>query len=166
VLAALGLTGLAVLLIAVGLPADLLGSAPREQAWSASPGEVRVVDGETLRLGDRILRLAGLMAPQRGESCRDRSGAALDCGAASAAALARLVAGQPVSCRVQGRDRYGRGLGQCEAGGMDVNAALVAAGFALAEASVLRPTEVAARQSGRGLWAGGGALPEAWRGRD
>jgi cytochrome c oxidase assembly protein Cox11 len=36
----------------IGLPTDLMGSAPREQDWSALAAEVRVVDGDTLRLGE------------------------------------------------------------------------------------------------------------------
>jgi endonuclease YncB( thermonuclease family) len=152
----------------IGLPPDLMGSAPREQDWSALAAEVRVVDGDTLRLGDRTLRLAGIDAPERGQSCTDAAGRWFDCGAAAAEALSRLVNGRSVLCRVQGRDRYGRGLGQCTAGGAELNAGLVQSGWALAyqeDDLALQAAEAGARIAGRGLWAGSFTRPEAWRRR-
>ncbi|MES2711015.1 MAG: thermonuclease family protein [Pseudomonadota bacterium] len=150
VFAAAGLTSL---VLAIGLPNNLFGSAPREQEWSAAFSEIRVVDGETLRLGERVLRLANLDAPGRGVSCRDAGGARFDCGDASAAALARLIGGRDVVCRIAGRDNFGRGLGTCSAGGLELNAGLVAGGFASAEGASLRMLEQEARRASRGLWA-------------
>ncbi|MDB5382324.1 MAG: hypothetical protein JWO26_1956 [Rhodospirillales bacterium] len=142
------------LLLGLGLPANLFGSAPREQEWSAPFGDIRIVDGETLRLGERVLRLSGLDAPARGQSCGDAGGARVDCGDAAAAALARYIAGRTVTCRVAGRDGFGRGLGSCSAGGLDLNAALVGGGFAAADGAGLRLLEQEARRASRGLWAG------------
>jgi endonuclease YncB( thermonuclease family) len=159
---------LVVLLSGIGVPPDLMGSAPREQDWSALPAEVRVVDGETLRLGDRTVRLAGVQAPERGQSCADAAGRWFDCGAAAAEALSRLVNGRSVVCLVAGRDRFGRGLGLCSAGGAELNAGLVTAGWALAGAddADLLAKEAEARRAARGLWAGGLARPEEWRQRN
>ncbi|MBU8545275.1 MULTISPECIES: thermonuclease family protein [Roseomonadaceae] len=153
----------------IGLPPDLMGSAPREQDWSALAAEVRVVDGDTLRLGDRTLRLSGIDAPERGQTCSDGQGNAFDCGAAAAEALSRLVNGRSVLCRVHGRDRYGRGLGRCSAAGVELNAGLVGAGWALAygeDETAMLLVEATARLSGRGLWAGDFTRPDAWRRRN
>lgn len=151
----------------LGLPPDLMGSAPREQDWSALAAEVRIVDGDTLRLGDRTLRLAQIDAPERGQVCTDGAGRSFDCGAAAAEALSRLVNGRSVLCRVQGRDRFGRGLGVCTAGGAELNRGLVAAGWAITygDEPAMLATELAARASGRGLWAGSFTRPEEWRRR-
>ena len=161
-------TVLAALVSGIGLPPDLMGSAPREQDWSALAAEVRVVDGETLRLGDRTVRLTRVEAPERGQACSDAAGRGFDCGAAAAAALSRLVNGRSVICLVSGRDRFGRGLGQCAAGGVDLNAGLVRSGWALAQddAASLTELEADARHSARGLWAGGFTRPETWRRRN
>jgi len=164
-LLALGLVAGGATLIGLGGPTQLFGNSPGEQDWAAPAAEVRVVDGDTLRLADRIVRLRGLEAPARGEACRDGAGRALDCGAGSAEALSRLVAGREVRCRVRGRDRFGRGLGRCEAAGVELNGALVSAGWALGEDSALAPLEGAARAAGRGLWAAGAQLPGDWHGR-
>lgn len=154
------------LLVGLGLPSDLLGSAPRTADWRAAPAEVRVVDGDTLRLGDRTLRLYGVDAPERGQSCTDAQGRLYDCGTAAAAELARLVGDRGLECRIHGRDRFGRALGVCRAGGTELNAALVDGGWALADAGslpALVPVEAAARGAQRGLWAGGFEPPAHWR---
>lgn len=159
---------LAALASGLGLPPALMGSAPRQQDWSALAAEVRVVDGDTLRLGDRTLRLARIDAPERGQSCADAAGRWFDCGAAAAEALSRLVNGRSVVCLVSGRDRFGRGLGVCTAGGVDLNAGLVEAGWALAfgDDGAMLALEAEARRAARGLWAGGFQRPEDWRRRN
>ncbi len=154
-----------VALVGLGLPANLFGSAPREQDWTAPAASVRVVDGDTLLLGERALRLSGLLSPERGQTCRTANGVGFDCGATAAEALARLVRGHDLGCRVRGRDGFGRALGVCEAAGVEVNAALVSAGWALAGDAGLAPLEQQARQDGRGLWSFPDGAPERWRGR-
>lgn len=154
-----------VALVGLGLPANLFGSMPQEQDWAARAASVRVVDGDTLRLGERTLRLSGLLSPERGQTCRTAGGVGFDCGATAAEALAQLVQGRDLSCHLRGRDSFGRPLGVCEAAGVEVNAALVSAGWALAGDSKLEPLEVAARQAGRGLWSYPAGAPERWRDR-
>lgn len=164
----LGVVAGVAVLIGLGGPTQLFGNSPVEQDWGAAPAEVRVVDGDTLRLADRIVRLRGLDAPPRGEACRDAGGREFDCGAGSAEALSRLVAGRGVACHVRGRDRFGRGLGRCEVAGTqgregpELNGALVSAGWARAADAELRGMEQAARSGGRGLWAPGGRAPQGW----
>jgi endonuclease YncB( thermonuclease family) len=144
--------GMLAVLTAVLRPGNLLGSAPRTQDWRALPAEVRVLDGETLRLGDRVLRLYGVGAPARGQAC----GVVTDCGGMAANELARLVRDRAVECKIQGQDRFGRALGTCRAGGVELNASLVAAGWASADEvtmPALVPIEATARQARRGMWA-------------
>ncbi|WP_144404535.1 thermonuclease family protein [Belnapia sp. F-4-1] len=152
-----GLIG-AVALLAVALPRELMGSAPAEQRWTAAAQDVMVVDADTLRLGGRVLRLSGIAVPERGAA---RCGAE-DCAAGAADALARLVRSRAVECLVRGRDRQGRALGRCEAGGVILDRALARAGWALvqpADASL----EAAARNAGRGLFTPDATPPEIWR---
>lgn len=152
----MGVAAVGWLVIGLGLPADLFGSAPREREWLVAAADVRVVDGDTLRLGDRTFRLAGISAPERGLRCLDAAGRPFDCGVAAAEALARLVSGKDLACRVQGRDRFGRAVGACLAAEVDVNGALVAGGWARAAEGPARlaALEATARQERRGLWAG------------
>ncbi|RUV47413.1 thermonuclease family protein, partial [Mesorhizobium sp. M5C.F.Ca.IN.020.14.1.1] len=60
------------------------------------------------------------------------------------------------------RDRYGRLLGDCNAGGKDLNRAQVEAGWAVAYGDF--ETEEAAARSGKaGIWAGTFDEPHDWR---
>jgi len=144
--------GLLLVMTAILRPGDLMGSAPRTADWNSGARDVRVVDGETLHLGDRVLRLYGVDAPARGEACIGR----VDCGGMAAAELAGLVRDRALECQIHGRDSFGRGLGICRAGGIEVNASMVASGWARAEASAvpsLAPLEAIARLARRGMWA-------------
>jgi endonuclease YncB( thermonuclease family) len=156
-----------VVLLAVGVPRELFGSAPREAPLQAAAADVRVVDGGTLRLGERIVRLQALEVPERGRAiCRDSSGREQDCGAASAEAMARLVADRDLTCRIQGHDRQGRAIGLCSAAGTELAASQVAAGWALVDRGgqpALAAIEATARAARRGLWAAATPPPESWR---
>jgi len=159
--------GCVALLLAVGGSGDLFGFSPREAPLDVAAADVRVVDGGTLRLGERVLRLQALEVPERGQArCAVAGGLPQDCGAAATEALARLVANRDLSCRVQGHDRLGRAIGLCSAGGIEVNASLVASGWALVDRGAqpgLAAIEAAARAAGRGLWSAATPSPEAWR---
>jgi endonuclease YncB( thermonuclease family) len=152
--------------LGVALPSNLFGSAPTDRHWRAEAGAIRIVDGETIGLGERIVRLDGVAAPARGETCRGSSGAVFDCGGAATAALTRLVAGRAVDCRIVGQDAFGRGLGQCDAAGADLNRELVGNGFAVATSAALRAHEAAARRTAQGLWAHGAGAPPNWSTRN
>ena len=126
---------------------------------------VAVVDGQTLRLRENVIRLQGLVAPGRGLACHGDGGEAYDCGAAAAAALAGIVRDHAVICRLDGRDNSGFAQGRCDAAGVDVNRALVAAGWARAESSgpgnaevSYAPLEIRARAEHRGVWRDGNNL--------
>ena len=60
-------------------------------------GPARVVDGDTLGLatpgGEAIIRLHGIDAPERAQTCLDATGAARRCGDEAAAALTALIGG-------------------------------------------------------------------------
>lgn len=143
-------------------------------------GRASVRDGDTIEIGGRVVRLQGIDAPESGQTCDDASGAAWRCGRDSAAALDRIVGGRTVACQTDprdARDRYGRALAICAAGGRDIGLALLDAGMAVAYRRYLdwpdrsaRPhkaaylaAESAARTARRGMWAGRFDLPEIWR---
>ena len=121
----------------------------------AQPAQVAVVDGGTLKLNDRVVRLLGVDPPVHGISCQASNGAGFDCGAAATNALAALVRGTPVACRLSGQDELGRPYAVCEASGTDLNRAVIAAGWARADHAepTLKRDEEIARTERRGLWA-------------
>jgi endonuclease YncB( thermonuclease family) len=140
------------------MSSDLFGRAPAPAGQvAAEPAQIAVVDADTLRLSDRVVRLSGISVPARGETCRDAQGQNFDCGVAAANALAALVREAPVDCQLRGADGMGRAFAVCEAGGRELNRALVDAGWARADNSspALEAAETTARDQRRGLWASG-----------
>lgn len=137
------------------LPADVFARVPAAGQVTAGPQQVAVVDGGTLRLADTVVRLQGVTAPSRGRLCPDGLGGGYDCGAAASAALASLVHDRRVDCRLDGHDRSGLPQGMCEAAGTDLGQALVATGWARADAAGLREAEAGARAARIGLWHNG-----------
>ncbi len=139
-------------------PAALFGRVPRLSGQlDADAPLVAVVDGQTLRLRENVVRLQGVVAPMRGQECQGPRGARFDCGAAASEALAGLVRGHSVACRLDGRDEAGFPQGHCEAGGVSLNHAVVAGGWARADGHVpdLAGEETAARARHLGIWRDG-----------
>jgi endonuclease YncB( thermonuclease family) len=134
---------------------DAPAHAPANSHVSAAADGLAVLGGDTMRVGDDVVRLAGIEAPLRGSLCRG-GGQDFDCGAAAANALASLVRGRAVDCSITGHDGGGRPVGDCVAGGVGLSEALVRDGWARARAAGLRPGEDAARAAGLGIWSGVG----------
>jgi len=123
-------------------------------------GPVRVVDGDTLALGSRRLRLIGIDAPELRQNC-SRNTADYPCGQEAAAHLRDLVKDQ-LECRTEGSDRYRRALVRCRSDGTDINMAMVLSGHAVAYGDY-QLAEAEARAKGAGLWAGQFVRPADWR---
>lgn len=91
----------------------------------------RVTDGDTLRCGDRRVRLAGIDAPEMPGHCRTGRTCVDGDPFASRAALGHLIAAGPVRCDDKGTDRYGRTIGSCSNGAANLSCALVRSGHAV-----------------------------------
>ncbi|WP_095091522.1 thermonuclease family protein [Mesorhizobium sophorae] len=124
-------------------------------------GVAIVNDGDSITLGAERVRMRGIDAPEYTQTCR-RNGADYPCGTLARQALVRLIAGKPVSCTGWQRDRYGRLLGNCTAGGKDLNRAQVEAGWAVAFGG-FESEEATARAARVGMWAGTFDRPQDWR---
>lgn len=84
-------------------------------------GRARVVDRDTLYVGQVKVRLNGIDAPERGQA-RFR---------AATRALKGFVAGKVVVCRLNGDRSYDRYIGSCYVDGYDLAAAVISTGNAL-----------------------------------
>ncbi|ATG49506.1 succinoglycan biosynthesis protein [Celeribacter ethanolicus] len=140
---------------------------PAEVAILTTPdnGALRVIDGDTLAIGETRIRLYGIDAPELSQSCSDMRGQDWACGQWSKAVLAKLAVGS-VRCVARDTDRYGRTVAVCTSKAGDINAALVASGAAYAYAKYARDyvaLEEVARAEGQGLWRAGAQAPSAYR---
>lgn len=132
---------------------------------SALSGQARVIDGDTIDVGKTRVRLHGVDAPESGQSCV-ASGARWPCGLRAARALAGRLGGRRVVCEERDRDRYGRIVAVCREDGWDINAWLVAEGWALAYRRYSRAyvdEERRARAVRKGMWRGAFVAPWDWR---
>ncbi|WP_309084365.1 thermonuclease family protein [Chelativorans sp.] len=149
--------------LALAILALLALSAARldQVATRQVAGTAAVNDGDSLTLRGERIRLRGIDAPEHDQDCRvdDR---AYDCGARARRALVELAGAGSVTCRGWERDRYGRLLAHCEAGGRDLAEAMVRAGWAVSYGDYAA-AEAEAREAGRGLWAGDFDRPRNWR---
>ena len=82
-------------------PVEILGSVPR------------IVDADTLEVAGQKVRLQGIDAPESAQSCRQATGPRYPCGEHATQALRTRIGPDAVTCTIEGRDRYGRGLGIC-----------------------------------------------------
>jgi endonuclease YncB( thermonuclease family) len=124
-------------------------------------GAARVNDGDTITLGQERIRLRGIDAPEYTQTC-ERNGEDYACGRMARQALVDLIGGRQVFCAGWQRDRYGRLLGDCLAGDVDLNRALVGAGWAVAYGGY-EAEERKARAAKAGIWAGSFNRPQDWR---
>ena len=128
-------------------------------------GPARVIDGDTIAIGAARVRLHGVDAPESEQSCL-ADGKRWPCGQRAARALAGEIGGRTVACSERDRDRYGRLVAVCRHDGQDVNAWLVAQGWALAYRRYSRAyvhEESSARAARRGIWRGEFVAPWDWR---
>jgi endonuclease YncB( thermonuclease family) len=124
-------------------------------------GPARLVDGDSLFVGGREVRLKGIDAPEGRQSCT-RGGRNWPCGEEARRELARLIAGQNVSCNSVESDQHGRLLAICTAGGRELNREMVRSGYAVSYGG-FEIEEREARKAGRGLWSGEFQRPRDWR---
>jgi hypothetical protein len=87
-------------------------------------GVASVIDGDTIEIHGRRIRLEGIDAPERKQTCI-RDGVPERCGQRAAFHLSDRIDGLVVSCEPTGTDRYERTLAICSAGGEDLNAMMV-----------------------------------------
>ena len=125
--------------------------------------EVRVIDADTVDVDGVRYRLHGIDAPEARQTCR-AWGRSWNCGAAATEALMSRAEG--MSCAGGGTDAFGRTIGICSAGGVDLNAWLVANGWALAYRQFSGDyvdEEDRARSNRRGIHRGEFVAPWDWR---
>ena len=123
-----------------------------------------VVDGDTLMLDGKTYRLYGVDAADPHQVCLDGWPA----GRAARAYLGELIRGKKITCALWPGDRPGESEAICRADGVDLGAAMVTGGQALAfvpYSARYISQEAAAESAGRGVHAHDCAPPWEWRGR-
>ena len=134
-------------------------------------GEAKITDGDTIIINDIRIRFTGSDAPEsyffgKTQTCLDSKGRQWECGNAATQKLKELINNQTVRCTDEGQDRYGRTLGICYVGDMDLQAEMVKSGMAVAYlrySDRYEKEQNYAKKVKAGMWAGEFKQPEVWR---
>ena len=113
-----------ILVVGINCSADIIGIP-------------KITDGDTIVINDIRIRFTGSDAPEsyffgKTQTCLDEDGKEWECGKAATKKLKQLINNQTVRCTDEGQDRYGRTLGICYVGEMDLQAEMVKSGMAVA----------------------------------
>jgi len=126
----------------------------------------KIIDGDTIDVAGKRIRLFGIDAPETKQTCRDGSNVVYLCGQAAAKALREMVQGNNVRCEPRDVDRYRRIVAVCWAGDTNINERMVRDGWAIAYRQFSKEfveAENEARDAKRGLWAGAFVEPSEFR---
>ena len=135
---------------------------------STSPitGTAEVIDGDSLRVNGRPIRLAGIDAPEWRQKCFDAQEQEYMCGELARTRLLEIAGRSIVRCSIIGRDIYERSLSFCSVAGRDIGEQMISRGLAIAygtEGWRYRELESMARRSRIGIWSGFFDEPRLWR---
>lgn len=141
------------------------GSEPAPEPEPVRPRRyhrVVVADAGTLKAGDTVIRLAGIVPVPAERTCTDAAGRDWPCGRAAAAALRMLIRNRAVDCSQTATLDEGIAA-TCSVGLQDINGWLVSHGWAESDADDYSEAAESARREQRGVhaaeWRAGGAMP-------
>ena len=94
-------------------------------------GNAKVIDGDTIHIGDKKIRLHAIDAPEKQQKCMN-NGKKWSCGLESTSFLKSLIGDDKIKCDTIGQDRYNRYIGVCFKNNLDLNSEMVINGWAIA----------------------------------
>lgn len=148
---------ISLLLVALATPTAL-----HAQSYT---GNVSIIDGDTIDMAGTRIRLHGIDAVEREQTCTRDMGV-WACGKEASATLGDIIRGRPVECTQTDTDRFGRVVAKCFVKSIDLSSAMADAGLAVALPNVTQdylPDESRARAGARGIWGANFEQPSAYR---
>ena len=137
-------------------------------------GKALVIDGDTIKINSKKVRLFGIDAPEKKQKCKklflsiyilsfDKS---YDCGIISTNKLKNKIKDDVIICKSKGKDRYKRIIAECFKNNTNLNSWLVRNGYAVAYLKYSKKYLTAqnlAKKENRGIWQGKFEMPWDWR---
>lgn len=145
--------------------AVLLASLSISAAFEPIQGRASVIDGDTIEVQGKRIRLWGIDAPESAQMCKRADGSDYRCGREATMFLDKYLQGKTVSCVQKDMDRYGRIVAVCRAGRTDINGWMVTNGWAIAYINnhTYFRREIGAAEAKLGIHAGKFVKPWEWR---
>ena len=137
-------------------------------------GIAKVVDGDTIKIENKKIRLFGIDAPEKKQKCKKTyltisfMSFTKDymCGEVSTQKLIKKINKQKLNCNILDVDRYKRLIGECFKRNINLNSWMVSNGYAVAYRKYSKKyisDEINAKNNKLGIWQGKFEMPWDFR---
>ena len=128
-------------------------------------GKAKVIDGDTIHIGNNKIRLHGIDAPEQKQTC-SFEGNEWNCGQDATFFLSNLINRKSVNCRVEDIDKYKRLVAVCFINNININQLMIISGWAIAyryySKDFIKEEEIA-KKNKVGIWQGTFEEPYIYR---
>ena len=126
-----------------------------------------MIDGDTIRHGERVIRFWGIDAPEINQRCLKDDGSEYKCGSDAKTALEVLIKDKPLICEYFNKDRYKRDIARCSVNGIDIGGLMISLGWAVDyerySKGHYKIEQFQAQKKRLGIWEGEFELPREYR---
>ena len=146
----------------------------RSENLNKISGFAKVVDGDTIKINSKKIRLYGIDAPEKKQKCKKTyltisfMSFTKDymCGEVSTQKLIKKINKQKLNCNILDVDRYKRLIGECFKRNINLNSWMVSNGYAVAYRKYSKKyvsDEINAKNNKIGIWQGKFEMPWDYR---
>ena len=137
-------------------------------------GYAKIIDGDTIKINSKKIRLHGIDAPEKKQVCKKPYITIVFfsfsknylCGQVSTDKLTKKINNQIIKCKIKNVDRYNRLIGECYKKNENLNSWLVSNGYAVAYRKYSKKyilNEINAKDNKLGIWQGKFEMPWNFR---
>jgi len=137
-------------------------------------GNAQIIDGDTIKINSKKIRLYGIDAPEFKQMCKKPYLTIIffifiidyPCGKISTQKLQKKINNKVITCKILDVDRYKRFIGECYKRNLNLNSWLVSNGYAVAYRKYSKKyisNEINAKNEKKGLWQGKFEMPWDFR---
>ena len=146
----------------------------RSQEIKEITGYAIIIDGDTIKIDTKKIRLHGIDAPEKKQTCKKpyltigffSFTKNYLCGQVSTDKLTKKINNQIIKCKIKNVDRYNRLIGECYKRNENLNSWLVSNGYAVAYRKYSKKytlEEMNAKNNKLGIWQGKFEMPWDFR---
>jgi len=146
----------------------------RSQEIKEITGYAIIIDGDTIKIDTKKIRLHGIDAPEKKQTCKKpyltigffSFTKNYLCGQVSTDKLTKKINNQIIKCKIKNVDRYKRLIGECYKRNENLNSWLVSNGYAVAYRKYSKKyilNEINAKNNKLGIWQGKFEMPWNFR---